>query len=1178
MNTETALELVDKALAPEHLTDIQETVFRFAWEGMGYPEIAVQAGYDAEHIKRVGANLWQKLTKALGRKVSKSNIRSALQRYARDRAISTSPPPVRELHPAVPLNFQDLTEVVNVVTFYGRAEEIATLSDWILGDRAQLVAVLGMGGIGKTSLAVKLTQQIEEQFEYVIWRSLRNAPPIADLLASLIKFLSHGQDLDFSDSTDRKIARLMEYLRSSRCLLIFDNFESLFKDNELVGSYREGYEKYGDILHRIAEEQHQSCLVLTSRDRPEEVALSEGATTSVRSLYLSGLLSNEALEVLRAKGLSGSEASQKSLVEIYRGNPLALKIVATSIHELFAGRVEEFLEQATSAFNGIWGMLDRQFGRSTDLEKQVMSWLAINREPVALSELYEDIVPTASKRKLMEALESLVRRSLIEQSAAGFTQQPVVMEYVTDRLIENAIAELKTGDIQFLNRYALLKATAKDYVRASQIRIILEPIATNLRTSFSLAAIDRCFRQIIANWQENFSHTPGYLGGNLINLLCQMQVDLTGYDFSNLAIWQAQLQSDRFHRVNFSNAHFAKSTFSEAMLNILCAEFSPDGKLLVTSDGTGTVRLWSIEEGRQIQNFKGHIGWVLSATFSPDGKNIASCGIDATIKLWDISTGQCLHTLDEPHMRNLVSFSPDGTLLASSDINGTIRLWDVKDGKCLKTLEGHTNVIRPLFFSPDGTLLASGSEDQTIRIWHVNTGECLYVLQGHTREVWAVAWSPDGKLLASGGGDRTVKFWQVSTGECWKTIEGIQIGFVWSVAFSPDGRTLAVAGESPAISLWEIETSQCVQTWQGHSRRIWTVDFSLRGDTLVSAGEDHTVRLWQVATGQCLKTFQGYASNFWSVTFSPDGQYLAGSTDAQTVMLYDAEGEYIKALQGHTNAVMSLAFSADSRWLASGSYDRTVRVWDVSTWQCPIVLRGHTGFVFYVTFSPDGQTLASGSADNTIKIWDIKTGQCLRTIEGHTGWVFSVAWSPDGKAIASGSDRCIKLWDTSTWQCFKAFEEDESWVSSLHWSADSQTLLSNGMGLTVKVWDVRAETSPQILRGHAGSVSAVRFSPDGDTVASGSFDLTIKLWHRHTGEHLHTLTGHTNWIWGVGFHPNGHMLASASQDETIRLWDVKTGECLKTLIPPKPYEGMNIKDSRGLNEAQKDTLKALGAI
>ena len=377
------------------------------------------------------------ITKALGIKISKSNIRGALQRYAQSLPVTTLAPSIASDR-LININFLNLREMIHVPVYFGNATELSTLKDWILGDRCQLVAILGMGGIGKTSLAAKLTLEIQENFEYVIWYSLRNAPAIADTLTSLLQFFFHHQALDPSDSIHRQISKLMHYLHTFRCLLILDNFDSIYKHGELAGTYQEGYENYSYLLHRIAEEQHQSCLVLTSRDQPKEVAPSHTATTSVRSLYLSGLATNEALEVLKSKGLTGSEVSQKRLVEIYRGNPLALKVVANCIHELFAGQVEEFLEQSTFVLISIWSILDWQFNRLTELEKVVMYWLAFNQEPMSLSDLNRGTASTISKRKLLEAVESLVRRSLIEKIASGFTQQPLVMEYINDHLTEKA--------------------------------------------------------------------------------------------------------------------------------------------------------------------------------------------------------------------------------------------------------------------------------------------------------------------------------------------------------------------------------------------------------------------------------------------------------------------------------------------------------------------------------------------------------------------------------------------------------------------------------------------------------------------------------------------------------------------------------------------------------------------
>jgi WD40 repeat protein len=75
-----------------------------------------------------------------------------------------------------------------------------------------------------------------------------------------------------------------------------------------------------------------------------------------------------------------------------------------------------------------------------------------------------------------------------------------------------------------------------------------------------------------------------------------------------------------------------------------------------------------------------------------------------------------------------------------------------------------------------------------------------------------------------------------------------------------------------------------------------------------------------------------------------------------------------------------------------------------------------------------------------------------------------------------------------------------------------------------------------------------------------------------------SLRGHEGQIRSVAFTPDNQNLASASNDGTIKLWDLKTGTCIRTLRSDRPYERMNITGVSGLTEAQKATLKALGAI
>lgn len=219
--------------------------------------------------------------------------------------------------------------------------------------------------------------------------------------------MSNQQETNLPETIDSRISLLINYLRSSRCLLVLDNFDTILKTGEYSGCYREGYEGYGELIRRVGETNHQSCLLLTSREKPKEIALLEGETSAVRSLQLMGLQEAEAKEIFKDKGLSGSEEERRKLTDYYRGNPLVLKIAATSIQCLFTGSISKFLEQDTTVFELIRVVLEQQFNRLSALEKQIMYWLAINREPISYLELQEDIIPLVSTQKLLAAVESL---------------------------------------------------------------------------------------------------------------------------------------------------------------------------------------------------------------------------------------------------------------------------------------------------------------------------------------------------------------------------------------------------------------------------------------------------------------------------------------------------------------------------------------------------------------------------------------------------------------------------------------------------------------------------------------------------------------------------------------------------------------------------------------------------
>lgn len=1083
---------------------------------------------------------------------------------------------------ALPVSWGEAPRVEN---FLGRERELQTITNWIKNEACHMIVILGLGGIGKTALATMAAKQLQDTFKLVYWRSLQQAPTPERFLNQYLQFVYPARKADLPKERDEQFSLFLASLREFPCLLILDNFESILSTSQGTGKYRQGYEDFGYLLQLIGKTDHASCLLLTSREKPGEVAHMEGRDAAVRVMYLGGMELPASQELLKTLELHGSPETLANLVSLYAGNPLALKLVAEPIRELFGGDAASFLQEKEAVFGNISALLEEQFEPLGKPEKEVMYWLAIERKAVSVQELRAKVLKAEMTRPLLETVEALRRRSLTEPRDDGrLTLQPVVMEYITRKFVECIVEEVASERVALFDSHALMQAEAEDYVRLSQEQAVVKEIAERLIVTFGKNELVEKLRRILATKEALPERKNGYTAGNILNLLLHLRADLRGFDFSFQTVRQAYLQGAELIDVNFTHANLATSVFTETYSSILCVALSADGKLLAAGTTTGEVRLWQAVALTPLATYSGHADEVRSVAFSPDGRLLVSGSEDFTLRVWETSTGHCLHVLrGHTHQIYSVAFSPDGWTIASGSEDKTVRTWDVTSGINLAIMEGHSGKVRSLAFSSDGNILASGSEDMTVRLWDVGAASSIAVLHEHQAAVRAIAYSSRGDILASGSHDTTIRLWDITSMKCTKVLQG-HTDFVRAIAFSSDGKLLASSSDDQTILLWDVEAGATIKALHPQSNRIWSLAIFPGSTILISASEtareDDTLCYWDIRQGECIRRLRGYCSLFKSVAFSPDGKVLVSGSEENEVRIWEtASGRCLKVLRKHINRIRSVAFSTDGKTIASGSEDETICIWDLLTGLCRLVLRGHSHLVRSVAFNPDGTLLASASHDQTVRLWDVTTGRCLNILHKPGVLVECVTFSPHGNLIAIGaSNSLIYLWDASTGAMIKELHGHEHTVWSVAFSPDDSLLASASDDATLRIWDTHSGQCRQILKGHDLWVRSVAFDPTGGLLASGSHDHTVRIWNAHSGQGLKTLRGHSSSVWSVAFSPDGQTIASCGDDGTIRLWNTDSGACVNILRSDRPYERMNISHTEGLTSAQRDSLITLGAF
>jgi len=442
MTITEVLQFVDRLVEKqtgEHLDDLQKDVIQGVWQGKTYNQIADECGYDKNYVGDVSRKLFKVLSEQLNEDINKSNFSWTIERAKNSQFFSlvnsnitccpfyapsdTNQPINKEDKTTKKTSYHDLTLAPKITHFCDRTLELQTLSHWLTTQNPRLISVLGLSGIGKTTLVKQFLDLNLPQFDLIIWKSIKLTPSLDTIITEIFRLINAELI-----QTDNKLTQLLPLLRQQKCLLILDDVQELFTSGQFAGQYKNECKEYKTFFTKMIEMEHQSSVILISQEQCQEMLCLDEDLYPVKCLELKGL---DNTAILKSMGLKDEE-NWLSLLNLYEGNPVYLKDIASLIKNIFFGKVSEFLtEDSLILTEDIKFRFNELFERLSAIEQQIVIELSQSNQLMSREDLRQAL--SLSSTDLINGLQSLNKRYLlnpIEGDKIAFDLSPVFREYV----------------------------------------------------------------------------------------------------------------------------------------------------------------------------------------------------------------------------------------------------------------------------------------------------------------------------------------------------------------------------------------------------------------------------------------------------------------------------------------------------------------------------------------------------------------------------------------------------------------------------------------------------------------------------------------------------------------------------------------------------------------------------
>lgn len=182
--------------------------------------------------------------------------------------------------------------------------------------------------------------------------------------------------------------------------------------------------------------------------------------------------------------------------------------------------------------------------------------------------------------------------------------------------------------------------------------------------------------------------------------------------------------------------------------DVLCAKFSPDGRLLALALLDSTVKVFYADSLKFFLSLYGHKLPVLSLDISGDSKLCVTVSADKNAKIWGLDYGDCHRSLFA-HEESVMAVAFEkgdqgGGLMGGREgvshrfwtcaKDGKLKYWDGDKFQCVQTMTGHHGDVTGLAVGSKGTVIVSAGLDRSIRVWE-KTDEPLFLEEEREREL-----------------------------------------------------------------------------------------------------------------------------------------------------------------------------------------------------------------------------------------------------------------------------------------------------------------------------------------------------------------------------------------------------------------------------------------------------------